>query len=85
MVIFRGNQICHSKNPFNWQVKFVGLGIFMAMLEESITTGMTNLAPSFWREKLAKPYITASTNFFDVILHHSVIVFHTLVYRLAGS
>jgi hypothetical protein len=63
-----------QKFPLNWQVKFVGLGIFMAMIEEAITTSMTNLAPLFG-VKTGEAYITASTNYFDVIFHHSVIVF----------
>jgi hypothetical protein len=46
----------------------------MAMLEEAVTTTMTNLAPLFGAE-IGEAYITASTNYFDVILHHSVIVF----------
>ena len=60
--------------PIHWQIKFVIFGILMAMLEEAITTTMTNLAPLFGVE-VGKAYITASANYFDVILHHSVIVF----------
>jgi hypothetical protein len=75
MIVFRGRiKSVIQKIPLNWQVKFVGLGIFMAMLEEAITTSMTNLAPLFGVE-IGEAYITASTNYFDVILHHSVIVF----------
>jgi hypothetical protein len=44
------------------------------MLEEVITTTMTNLA-SLFSVQVGEAYITASTNYFDVILHHSVIVF----------
>ena len=61
-------------NPIHWQVKFIVFGILMAMLEEAITTTMTNLAPLFGVE-VGEAYITASANYFDVILHHSVIVF----------
>ncbi len=60
--------------PLNWQVKFIFLGILMAMLEEAITTTMTNLAP-FFGVGIGEAYITASANYFDVIFHHSVIVF----------
>jgi hypothetical protein len=60
--------------PAHWQVKFVVLGILMALLEEAITTAMTNLAP-FFGVKIGEAYITASTNYFDVVLRHSVIVF----------
>lgn len=60
--------------PLPWQMKFVLFGILLAMLEEAITTTMTNLAP-FFGAKIGEAYITASANYGDVILHHSVIVF----------
>jgi hypothetical protein len=59
---------------WNWQAKFVLFATLLAMLEEAITTTMTNLAPLFG-VKIGEAYITASANYFDVILHHSVIVF----------
>lgn len=58
----------------NWQIKFVLFATLLAMLEEAITTTMTNLAPLFG-VKVGEAYITASANYLDVILHHSVIVF----------
>lgn len=58
----------------HWQVKFILFCTFLAMLEEAIATLMTNLAP-FFGVQIGQAYITASTNYFDVILHHSVIVF----------
>lgn len=60
--------------PLAWQIKFVIFATLLAMTEEAITTGMTNLAPLFGA-KMGQAYITASANYFDVILHHSVIVF----------
>ncbi len=60
--------------PLHWQIKFVLLGILLAMLEEAVTTTMTNLAPLFG-VRIGEAYITASANYWDVILHHSVIVF----------
>ncbi|MGA7194741.1 MAG: hypothetical protein WBW94_14030 [Anaerolineales bacterium] len=60
--------------PWNWQIKFVLFATLLAMLEEAITTTMTNLAPVFG-VKVGEAYITASANYLDVILHHSVIVF----------
>jgi len=60
--------------PMPWQVKFVLFGILLAMLEEIITTTMTNLAPLFG-VGIGEAYITASTNYFDVIFQHSVVVF----------
>ena len=46
----------------------------MALLEEAVTTTMTNCAPLLG-VSLGQAYITASSNYFDVILGHSVIVF----------
>jgi hypothetical protein len=60
--------------PGNWQVKFVLFATFLALTEEAITVGMTNLAPLFGVH-VGEAYITASTNYLDVVLHHSVIVF----------
>jgi hypothetical protein len=60
--------------PLHWQVKFVLFATLLALVEEAITTSMTNLAPLFGAET-GEAYITASANYFDVILHHSVIVF----------
>ncbi|GAB4460814.1 MAG: hypothetical protein Kow0070_17550 [Anaerolineales bacterium] len=62
------------KVPLHWQLKFVLLATLLAMTEEAITTLMTNLAPLFGVQ-VGEAYITASANYFDVILHHSVIVF----------
>ncbi len=45
----------------------------MALIEEAVTTTMTNCAPLFGAE-LGDVYITASANYFDVVLFHSVIV-----------
>lgn len=58
----------------HWQIKFVFLMTLLALLEEAITTLMTNLAPLFG-VGIGEAYITASTNFFDVVFFHSVIVF----------
>jgi hypothetical protein len=75
MYIFRGRvRSFVQKIPGHWQVKFLGFGILMALLEEAITTAMTNLAP-FFGVQVGEAYITASTNYFDVVLHHSVIAF----------
>ncbi len=58
----------------NWQLKFVVFATVLALLEELITTAMTNLAPLFG-VKMGEAYITASANYFEVIFFHSVIVF----------
>lgn len=60
--------------PGNWQVKFVIFATLLALAEEAITVSMTNLAPLFG-VRVGEAYITASTNYLDVVLHHSVIVF----------
>jgi len=57
-----------------WQLKFVLGCTALALAEEAITTLMTNCAPLFG-VRLGQAYITASANFFDVVLHHSVVVF----------
>lgn len=62
------------KIQFPWQIKFVLFVTILALLEEVVTTTMTNLAP-FFGVKIGEAYITASTNFFDVVFFHSVIMF----------
>jgi hypothetical protein len=57
-----------------WQVKFVLGCTTLALTEEAITTLMTNFAPLFG-VTLGEAYITASANYFDVVLYHSVVVF----------
>ena len=60
--------------PFDWRVKFVLFATILALMEEAITVLMTNLAP-FFGVKLGEAYLTASTNYLDVVLCHSVVVF----------
>lgn len=60
--------------PLRWQVKFVLFAILLALLEEVVTVGMTNLAPAFGSE-IGKAYITASANYLHTVVFHSVIVF----------
>ncbi len=59
---------------FNWRFKFVALATLCALIEEAITVAMTNLAPVFG-VKVGEAYITASANYLDVVLLHSMIVF----------
>src|SRR5579862_2709705 len=63
-----------ARTPLPWPVKFIVGCILLAMLEEAVTTSMTNCAPLFG-VKPGEAYITASSNYFDVILRHSVVVF----------
>jgi len=58
----------------NWQIKFILFATGLALLEEVVTTWMTNLAPVFG-VPLGAAYITASANYFDVVCLHSVVVF----------
>ncbi|MEO1615505.1 MAG: hypothetical protein AAFV88_06620 [Planctomycetota bacterium] len=46
----------------------------MALLSEAVTTAMTNCAPLFGAE-IGEVYITASANYLDVVMFHSVVVF----------
>lgn len=63
-----------QKLNFNWRFKFVTLATICALIEEAITVTMTNLAPLFG-VNVGEAYITASANYLDVVLFHSVIVF----------
>ena len=58
----------------DWRLKFVLFATGLALLEEVITTTMTNLAPLFG-VKVGEAYITASTNYLDVVALHSVVMF----------
>lgn len=57
-----------------WAVQFVLFCAFLALVEEAVTVSMTNLAPLFG-VPIGAAYITASANYFDVVLFHSVVVF----------
>ena len=68
--------------PVNWQVKFVVFATLLAGLEEVVTVSMTNLAPLFG-SRIGEAYITASANWLDVVLFHSVVVFVPFFVALA--
>ena len=57
-----------------WEWKFLLFAILMALIEEAITTGMTNLAPEFGSQ-ISVAHITASSNYLVVIAFSSVVVF----------
>ncbi len=63
-----------AKLPGGWRLKFVVFATVLALIEEAVTTGMTNMAP-FFGVKIGEAYITASANYLDVVMFHSVIVF----------
>ena len=60
--------------PLDWRVKFTLFATLLALMEEAIAALMTNLAPFLGVEK-GEAYLTASTNYLDVVLFHSVVVF----------
>lgn len=59
---------------FDWRVKFALFVTILALIEEAIAVSMTNLAP-FFGAKVGEAYVTASTNYLDLVLFHSVVVF----------
>jgi hypothetical protein len=63
-----------SSLPGDPRLKFFMLATGLSLTEEAVSTGMTNLAPEFG-VKIGQAYITASANYLDVVLFHSVIVF----------
>ncbi len=64
--------------PLPWMLKFVLGCIALALLEEAITTLMTNCAPLLG-VSIGQAYITASANYFNVVLYHSVVMFVPLL------
>ena len=63
-----------SSIALDWRLKFILFTTTLAMVEEAVTTSMTNLAPMFG-VKIGEAYITASANYLDVIALHSVVAF----------
>ncbi len=57
-----------------WEWKFFLLATALALLEEAVTTSMTNLAPEFGSQ-IGVAFITASNNYLVVIAFSSVVVF----------
>jgi len=60
-----------KRSPLNRGVMFVLFATALALLEEGVTTTLTNLAPAFGSPQA---FITASRNYLEVVLWHSVIV-----------
>jgi hypothetical protein len=63
-----------QKIPLPWQATFVLFATALALAEEAITVSLTNMAPLFGT-KVGDAYITATTNYLDLVLFHSVVVF----------
>jgi hypothetical protein len=60
--------------PLGWPTRFVLLCLVFALLEEAVTTGLTNAAPLLGGVTDAAR-ITASKNYLEVVCLHSVVVF----------
>lgn len=58
--------------PGNPWLKFFFLCLILVLLEEVVTTTMTNLAPVFGSQ-VGVAFITGSANYFEVVLWHSVV------------
>jgi len=63
-----------ARVPLGWRWQFILFATVLALLEEAITTTMTNLAP-FFGVQPGQAFITASANYIDVVTMHSVVVF----------
>jgi hypothetical protein len=63
-----------TRIPLGWRTRFVLLCIIFAMLEETVTTSLTNMAPLLGGVTDAAR-ITASKNYFEVVFLNSVIAF----------
>jgi hypothetical protein len=59
--------------PGGWRPKFILGATLLALAEEAITTTLTNLAPVLG-SRIGEAFITASTNYLEVVLYNSVIV-----------
>jgi hypothetical protein len=60
--------------PLAAPITFFLFATLLALIEEAIATLMTNCAP-FFGAKVGEVYITASADYLDVVLFHSVVVF----------
>lgn len=67
----------------DWRLRFVGLSTLLALLEEAIATTLTNAAPLLG-DPSGQAAITASRNYLEVVLGHSVIVFVPMFAAWAG-
>lgn len=60
--------------PLHPGVTFFGFVTLLALIEEALATLMTNCAPLFG-VPVGEVYITASADYLDVVIYHSVVVF----------
>ncbi len=62
-----------DKLPGSPYFKFFIFAFALLLLEEGVTTTMTNLAPLLG-SRIGEAYITGSANYFEVVMWHSVVV-----------
>src|SRR6267154_1609570 len=75
MYLLRGKiEALIARVPLGWRWKFILFSTLLALVEEVITTTVTNLAPVFG-VRPGEAFITASANYLDVVTMHSVVVF----------
>ena len=63
-----------NRIPLGWRTRFVLSCIVLACLEEAVAVSLTNAAPLFGA-RVGEAFITASANWVDVVVFHSVVVF----------
>ena len=74
MFVLRGRARTWVRSlPLGWRARFILFATLLALVEEAITTTLTNLAPLFG-SRTGEAFITASTNYLEVVLYHSAIV-----------
>jgi len=72
-------------SKLDWRLKFILFSTLLAMVEEAVTTGMTNTAPLMGL-RIGQAYVTASANYIDVIRYVELRVrFDGLAARTFGS
>ncbi len=76
LTVYRGNGLVRILGilPGRWSIQFVLGCTILALLEEAVTTSLTNMAGLFGDET-GEAQITASSNYLEVVALHSVIVF----------
>lgn len=61
--------------PVRWEMRFVLFATLLALIEEGITTSLTNLIAPLYHVPMAEAHITASSNYLIVIGFSSVVLF----------
>ncbi len=61
--------------PLRWELRFVLFATLLALIEEAITTSLTNVIAPLYHVPMAEAHITASSNYLVVISFSSVVLF----------